>query len=74
MPIIFVVFGMAIALYAKTVALPRREAFANQPEPDAALPQLALRFRVGVGGELVEAVGEDHVAAAAKVRPSARKL
>lgn len=39
MPIIFVVFGMAIALYAKTVGLPRREALANQPEPDAALPQ-----------------------------------
>jgi hypothetical protein len=39
MPIIFVVFGMAIALYAKTVALPRREALANRPERDATLAE-----------------------------------
>jgi len=39
MPIIFVVFGMAIALYARTVALPRRAALANRPEPDEALPE-----------------------------------
>lgn len=38
MPIIFVVFGMAIALYARVVALPRRAARLNQPEPDATRP------------------------------------
>jgi hypothetical protein len=45
-PIIFIVFGMAIALYARVVALPRRAARLNQPAPDAtraqpSAPQLA---------------------------------
>lgn len=35
-PLIFVVFGMAVALYAQTVGLPRRAAVQNRPEPDAA--------------------------------------
>lgn len=39
MPLIFVVFGMAIALYARTVALPQRAALARKPEPDP-LPSL----------------------------------
>jgi cell division protein FtsW (lipid II flippase) len=35
-PLIFVMFGMAIALYAKTIGLPRRAALRNRPDPDTA--------------------------------------